>query len=659
MNTIRTRTAVAAVFLQLSSAPLLAQDNEPITIVVTPSGIAQPVTQANTTLTVIDEKMIKESNARSVAELLRGQAGINIRDLFGDGGSQATVDLRGFGPTASSNTLVLVDGRRLNNSTDTAAPDLSLIDVDDISQIEILQGSGGVLYGNQAVGGVVNIIRKKSNEDSARVDVNTGSYNSKRVKASGTKALGRNRISGSASDSSSDNYRDHNESRNQRLALRAERIDNGLTSYIETEAVDEEIDTPGALLEDELDDNRKQSFGIFENDFFDTETRMIRVGFDKVLDDSRSFGVDYARRETEREFIQSFRGFTYTDPDSQDRDNKVISANYRVQPVNPGILRSYVFGITRDTTDYEIDSIVGLQTADQEIDDIFLSTQWAAGANGQIDVGVRRSDQKADITNMDAFTDDEFDVDDTVTVFSLGYSHVFDQIRLFVRADENFRYPTVEEHTLVGFGEELGLDTQQGVSYEFGLEYRMARNRLRGTLYRIDLEDEIVFDNIAFANLNLDETRRNGFILEGSRQFTDAVNAGISYTLLDSEITEGEFDGNDLPLVPERVIRVDGSYRFNPELLVGLELIAVDEQVFGGDFDNELDKLDSYEVVNAQVFYERENWTLGFRVNNLLDEEYSETGSLFTDFSVFPFANEPAFFPSPERNFWLSFSASI
>ena len=659
MNTIRTRTAIAAVFLQLSSAPLLAQDNEPITIVVTPSGIAQPVTQANTTLTVIDEKMIKESNARSVAELLRGQAGINIRDLFGDGGSQATVDLRGFGPTASSNTLVLVDGRRLNNSTDTAAPDLSLIDVDDIAQIEILQGSGGVLYGNQAVGGVVNIIRKKSNEDSARVDVNTGSYNSKRVKASGTKALGRNRISGSASDSSSDNYRDHNESRNQRLALRAERIDNGLTSYIETEAVDEEIDTPGALLEDELDDNRKQSFGIFENDFFDTETRMIRVGFDKVLDDSRSFGVDYARRETEREFIQSFRGFTYTDPDSQDRDNKVISANYRVQPVNPGILRSYVFGITRDTTDYEIDSIVGLQTADQEIDDIFLSTQWAAGANGQIDVGVRRSDQKADITNMDAFTDDEFDVDDTVTVFSLGYSHVFDQIRLFVRADENFRYPTVEEHTLVGFGEELGLDTQQGVSYEFGLEYRMARNRLRGTLYRIDLEDEIVFDNIAFANLNLDETRRNGFILEGSRQFTDAVNAGISYTLLDSEITEGEFDGNDLPLVPERVIRVDGSYRFNPELLVGLELIAVDEQVFGGDFDNELDKLDSYEVVNAQVFYERENWTLGFRVNNLLDEEYSETGSLFTDFSVFPFANEPAFFPSPERNFWLSFSASI
>ena len=130
---------------------------------------------------------------------------------------------------------------------------------------------------------------------------------------------------------------------------------------------------------------------------------------------------------------------------------------------------------------------------------------------------------------------------------------------------------------------------------------------------------------------------------------------------MDAEITDGAFDGNDLPLVPERIIRLDGSYRFNPELLLSLEVIAVDEQVFGGDFNNELDKLDAYEVVNAQVFYERNNWTLGFRINNLLDEEYSETGSVFSSFPPPTFApvNEPSFFPSPERNFWLSFNLTV
>ena len=66
------RAAVAAVLFLLVCAPVIAEDKEPLVIVVTPSGIEQSVTQVNTTLTVIDEKTIEESNARSVAELLRG-----------------------------------------------------------------------------------------------------------------------------------------------------------------------------------------------------------------------------------------------------------------------------------------------------------------------------------------------------------------------------------------------------------------------------------------------------------------------------------------------------------------------------------------------------------------------------------------------------------
>ncbi len=231
MSRILFRAVVPTVISLLICVPVFAQDGEPLVIVVTPSGIEQSVNEANTTLTVIDQKTIEQSNASSVAELLRGQAGLHVTDSYGDG-SQATIDMRGFGATAGSNTLVLIDGRKLNNSTDLAAPDLSLIDVDDIAQIEILQGSSGVLYGNQAVGGVVNIIRKKSFEDSARVGIRAGSYNSRQVSAAGNKVFGRNRISASFSDWSTDNYRDHNDAGNRRLSVRAERIDSGLTSYM-------------------------------------------------------------------------------------------------------------------------------------------------------------------------------------------------------------------------------------------------------------------------------------------------------------------------------------------------------------------------------------------------------------------------------------------
>jgi outer membrane receptor protein involved in Fe transport len=57
------------------------------------------------------------------------------------------------------------------------------------------------------------------------------------------------------------------------------------------------------------------------------------------------------------------------------------------------------------------------------------------------------------------------------------------------------------------------------------------------------------------------------------------------------------------------------------------------------------------------VSYDYKNWVLGLRVNNLLDEQYSEIGNQFTSFGgppAFAAVNEPSFFPSPERNFWLS-----
>ena len=68
--------------------------------------------------------------------------------------------MRGFGVTSPSNVLVLVDGRRFNNS-DLTGFDFSLIPRNSIEQIEITRGnSGGVLYGDGAIGGVINIVTK-------------------------------------------------------------------------------------------------------------------------------------------------------------------------------------------------------------------------------------------------------------------------------------------------------------------------------------------------------------------------------------------------------------------------------------------------------------------------------------------------------------------
>ena len=83
--------------------------------------------------------------------------------------------MRGFGSTGSANTLILIDGRRINN-TDLASPSLNNIFIKDIERIEITQGSFAVLYGDQAVGGVVNIITRRPTEFEAGAELGYGSY---------------------------------------------------------------------------------------------------------------------------------------------------------------------------------------------------------------------------------------------------------------------------------------------------------------------------------------------------------------------------------------------------------------------------------------------------------------------------------------------------
>ena len=73
--------ALAPVFGQAALGP----------IIVTPSIVEQEREESATPITVIDQQTIEQSGANNLAELLRGQAGLHVSDLFGDG-SQSTVD---------------------------------------------------------------------------------------------------------------------------------------------------------------------------------------------------------------------------------------------------------------------------------------------------------------------------------------------------------------------------------------------------------------------------------------------------------------------------------------------------------------------------------------------------------------------------------------
>ena len=641
----RSITRISNVYIPLIFAGSFVQPslaaNAPV-IVITPSSVEQPRNEAGIALTVIDAATIQKSQAHNLAELLRGSAGLHVSDLFGDG-SQARLDLRGFGPSAVSNTLVLLNGRKLNNSSDTGTPDLSTIELANINQIEILQGSAGVMYGNQAVGGVINIITRNKLDDSASVKLDMGSFNASKLTAMINRQLGQAQLSLVASDAQSDNYRDHNESDKQHIGIKLERQHSSFSAFVELATTDEYIQTPGALLQSELDSSRTQSLSFYEKDYFDTRTDVISIGLEKPVSDLQMLNVDFSKRTTDREFFQAFRP-SPSSLSTQDRDTQTLSAKYRIKADR----LTTILGLSQEQTDYSLVTAFGPQQMDQTIKDLFVMSHYDVSMASQIQAGWRYSDQAA------AVSTDNFD--DNVSVFSLGYRWLHQQWKLTARADQNYRYPTVEEHTNVPFGQPLGLKTQKGISYELGVEYLEDYARYRTTLYSIHLDDEIGFDSSGFSNLNIDTTRRKGLIVEYDRNWSNSFNSRISLTLLDAEITNGAFQGNDLPLVPQQTLRIDGTYQYSTQWQLGVELIAVGKQSFGGDFANQLDKIPGFEVLNSHVAYGVGSWDFSMRVNNLLDEKYSESGSVFTAFDPVTFAPTQfaSFFPSPERNYWLS-----
>ncbi|MBE3028165.1 TonB-dependent receptor [Janthinobacterium sp. BJB1] len=140
----------------------VAADPTMNTVVVTASGTAIDIKDAPASISVITREEIERQPVYDLNTLLRRIPGVT--GGTGPEGEASKIKLRGL---PDKYTLILVDGKRVGSSADTAyrpdlgRQDLNWISPDMIERIEVVRGPMSSLYGSDAMGGVINIITRK------------------------------------------------------------------------------------------------------------------------------------------------------------------------------------------------------------------------------------------------------------------------------------------------------------------------------------------------------------------------------------------------------------------------------------------------------------------------------------------------------------------
>jgi len=164
------------VFVAFTSMAFADENNSDVInmdeIIVSATRTMSSLDKISASSSVITEKQIKNSTASDLSDLLSSNNVIQMLD-YGPG-STASVSLRG---AATSQVLVLIDGKRINDSRAGGA-DLDGISTDNIERIEIIRGGQSAIYGADAVGGIINIITKKPKKPTAQAWSTLGSYGS-------------------------------------------------------------------------------------------------------------------------------------------------------------------------------------------------------------------------------------------------------------------------------------------------------------------------------------------------------------------------------------------------------------------------------------------------------------------------------------------------
>lgn len=640
---------------------------------------------------VITAQDIARSPAQSVQEIIAQTPGVQLTSLYGGvNGVGTTVDLRGFGAFATANSLVLINGRRLND-IDMAGVDLSTIPRDSIERIEITRGnSGAVLYGDNAIGGVINIVTKTGAGGppvALRAEAGVGSFNQRLASVSSAVNSGPWSASFYGNGFKSDGYRVNNalDQRNGIGNITYSTPD--LTAFLTLSGDDQKLGLPGGRFVDpsiglnQLETDRRGTNTPF--DYANKQGANATAGFTKSLWNGADLIVDGGVREKQQQAgffgptpFPSFSS-SYVDTTLQTWSlTPRLSVKNTIFDIPSNILTGIdYYDATFHSNRSAFKGFAPIHVYDlsqqtlagywQQTIGLLPTTDFSYGARVQ-NTGLTARD-RFDPNAPGAFDTQALPLDSSETQYALqlGLEHrLNDVFSLFGRAARAFRTPDVDERVASGpafdafFNPIPGnftLKTQTSHDIEGGFRIKAGIFQMQSSIYNMDLVNEIHFDPVNFFNYNLDPTRRYGSETTASLRVSDSVLLRGAFSYTRAVFREGPFAGNDVPLVSPYTANAGVTWNIWQRYLM---LDATVRYWSSRHMDN--DQANTRPLIPANATfdfklsgeYQRFFWSLS--VNNVLN-------ALYYDYAIASAFSEGRFsaYPLPGRTYVVKAGATF
>jgi len=579
-------------------------------IVVTADRIPSPLDTTSNEIYIIPKKEMTKLQGQFIWEELKETPGLTVSNTGGQGQS-TTLSIRG---ADSRHSLVLFEGIELNDASTTGnLSDLALLSFDGLERVEILPGSQSVLYGSDAIGGVLSLNLVDLEKVSRPHFIYSGSIGSNK-----SHSLGITHYSALT--------------KKLKLFLNASQIStDGInqTSILSNKQSEEDGHFLGSVTGKFLY-QFSDSHSVSVLSKLSSSTTEIDKGFGSPRDDSnyetKSRNFLY-KIESKNSFMNgsweptiSFSSVSNkrSDEDLPDTLSTTISTFESRFKREKLILQNNIFLSANDTLiggfEYETESgntqnlssgtLSGLNYQKEESNSVFLS--------------YKRSDQ---IFWSSGFRVQNFN-DESKLTFKVAPGIKISNFRTWLSISSGFKNPSLFQRNSSSFGNQ-NLKPEESMSYEWGNSFEVPNLlSLSLTFFHLDIENLIdttgTFPNISYVNLN--------------KAKSTGLNLGLSSHYLDINLTrKNARDSNGFELInrPKFSSSVSGKFSFNSYLLK-LTTIYKGPRDSGSTFSRT--RLPGFTLLNSSISYDfRKTLLLWLNINNLLDKEYTDVTGYNTD----------------------------